>query len=138
MVKKIENRLVRLDWFSFYMTFAVIVLISMVLAAYAQTQKPVIDLNTASKKELETLKGVGPATAEKIVEGRPYSSVDDLSRAGVPAKKIKGIKPIVTVGRQPSTSAGSSREQPKVEARISPKTAPSLSADAKIHETRNR
>src|SRR5712691_1233998 len=42
-----------------------------------------VNLNTASQKELEDLPGVGPATAKKILAGRPYSSVDDLARAGV-------------------------------------------------------
>ena len=67
-------------------------------AAYAQAKKDLVDLNKASEKELEALKGVGPATAKKIIENRPYKSVDELSKAGVSAKTIQDIKPFVTVG----------------------------------------
>jgi competence protein ComEA len=56
-----------------------------------------VDLNTASEKALEGLPKVGPATAKKIVAGRPYASVQDLARAGVPAKTIETITPLVTV-----------------------------------------
>jgi hypothetical protein len=58
-----------------------------------------VDLNTASEKDLEGLKGVGPATAKKIIAGRPYSSVADLKKAGVPAKTISEISSSVTVSR---------------------------------------
>jgi competence protein ComEA len=68
------------------------------VAGYAQAQKTLIDLNNASEKELESIKGVGPATAKKIIDGRPYKSVDDLSKAGIPAKTVEGIKPFVKVG----------------------------------------
>ncbi len=67
-----------------------------------------IDLNTASDKELESIKGVGPATAKKIIAGRPYKSVDDLSKAGLSAKQVEAVKPFVTVGSAtpaPSTPA---------------------------------
>lgn len=56
-----------------------------------------VDLNTADEKDLDNLPGVGTATAKKIIAGRPYSSVDDLSKAGLPARTIKKIAPLVTV-----------------------------------------
>jgi DNA uptake protein ComE-like DNA-binding protein len=60
-----------------------------------------LDLNTASEKELESLPGVGPATAKKIVAGRPFSSVSDLSKAGVSAATISKINSLVTVSGHP-------------------------------------
>lgn len=56
-----------------------------------------VDLNTASEKDLDNLPGVGSATAKKIIAGRPYSSVSDLSKAGISAATIKKIAPLVTV-----------------------------------------
>lgn len=56
-----------------------------------------IDLNTASEADLESLPGVGKATAAKIIAGQPYASVSDLSRAGVSGKTIATIQPLVTV-----------------------------------------
>jgi competence protein ComEA len=69
--------------------------------ADTKTQKAIgglVDINNASQKELEALPGVGAATAKKIVAGRPYKSTDDLSKAGLSAKVIDKIKPLVTVG----------------------------------------
>jgi len=37
-----------------------------------------IDINTASKAQLEPLKGVGPVRAEAIIKGRPYKGKDEL------------------------------------------------------------
>jgi competence protein ComEA len=99
MVKRVETTRARADWKRLSMMLVGLWLIMTVTAAYAQTQKPMIDLNTASEKELESIKGVGPATAKKIIAGRPYSSVDDLAKAGVSVKTIEGMKPLVTVGK---------------------------------------
>ncbi len=68
----------------------------------ASSQK--VDLNTASEKELEALPGVGPASAKKIIAARPYASVADLSKAGLPAKTITEITPLVTVSAPPAAA----------------------------------
>jgi competence protein ComEA len=84
----------------------------------------VLDLNKATAEELEAdLPGVGPATAKKIVSGRPYSSVDDLAKAGVPKRVIESIRPHVTFGAameaksntSKSKTAGSKGVESKVE-----------------------
>jgi len=61
-----------------------------------------VDINNATQKELEDLPGVGAATAKKIIAGRPYASVDDLAKAGVPKNAIAKITPLVTVGAAPA------------------------------------
>ncbi|MFI5167559.1 MAG: ComEA family DNA-binding protein [Thermoanaerobaculales bacterium] len=64
-----------------------------------------LDLNAASQKDLESLPGIGPAYAAKIVNGRPYATVADLARAGIPAKTIEKITPLVTVGNAVTSAA---------------------------------
>ena len=64
----------------------------------AASPAPLVDLNSASEKDLEALNGVGAATAKKIIAGRPYATVDDLAKAGISASTIAKIKPHVMVG----------------------------------------
>jgi competence protein ComEA len=71
----------------------------------AQAQKGLVDVNTATQQELEAVKGVGAATAKKIIAGRPYKSLDELTKAGLSAKKIEALKPYVAVGKAPAAPA---------------------------------
>ena len=39
-----------------------------------------VSINGATKVQLETLNGVGPSTAQKIIDGRPYQKLEDLMK----------------------------------------------------------
>lgn len=66
-------------------------------ATPAQPGAP-IDLNTATAAELETLPSVGPKTAAAIIEGRPYSVVEDLLRVkGIGEATLEKLRPYVMV-----------------------------------------
>ena len=55
-----------------------------------------VSLNPATQAQLEALPGVGPATARRIVEHRPYARPDDLLRVpGIGPKKLERLRPLV-------------------------------------------
>lgn len=57
-----------------------------------------IDLNTATTRELQSISGVGPTLAARIIAGRPYKFVDDLLRVpGIGTKLFAKIRPNVVV-----------------------------------------
>ncbi len=64
----------------------------------ASAPSKMVDLNQGTQADLESLPGVGPAAARKIVAARPIASVSDLERAGVNKSTIAKITPMVTVG----------------------------------------
>jgi competence protein ComEA len=57
-----------------------------------------ISVNSASATLLDTLPGVGPATAERIIEGRPYSSLENLLDVkGIGEKTLEKLRPFITL-----------------------------------------
>lgn len=52
-----------------------------------------VDINTASLKDLDKIIGVGPVTAENIINSRPFNSIDDLIKvSGIGEIKLQDIK----------------------------------------------
>jgi competence protein ComEA len=104
-------------------------------AAPATPAAAPVDLNTASLKDLEELPGVGEATAKKIVAGRPYSSVDDLAKAGVSKSTIEKLRPAATVSgaaaaRAPASAPGPASSASASASAPAPSAAPAAASPA--------
>ena len=88
------------------------------VVARAEKQPPSkpIDLNIANVKELQELPGVGPVTAQRIIDLRQKSGrfkrVEDLLAVrGISPKKLDAMRPYVTVGA-PAPAAKSATPAP--------------------------
>jgi len=69
--------------------------------AKADAKAALMDINTASEKELATLAGIGDARAAAIVKGRPYKGKDDLVQKKILTKKVyDGIKDKIIAKQQ--------------------------------------
>jgi competence protein ComEA len=60
-----------------------------------------VDINSASAEELDTLPGIGPALADAIIEYRsdngPFNSVDELARVpGISARMVDNMRDLIT------------------------------------------
>ena len=56
-----------------------------------------ININTASYEELQTLPRIGPKLAERIMAHRPYKSMEELDKVpGIGPEILKQLKPLIT------------------------------------------
>jgi competence protein ComEA len=87
-----------------------------------QTSKPAssatspserLDINSATKDQLEALPGIGNTYSQKIIDGRPYHSKRDLlTRKIVPQKTYDGIQDKIIAHRATAAKTKSSTGTP--------------------------
>lgn len=57
-----------------------------------------INLNQASAAQLQTLPGVGPATAQKIIDNRPYSIINEILIGKIVSQNVfEKIKDLISI-----------------------------------------
>jgi competence protein ComEA len=57
-----------------------------------------VNLNTATKEKLEALPEIGPVKAQAIIDGRPYTKIEDVMKVkGIKEETFKAIKDFITV-----------------------------------------
>lgn len=87
----------------------------------AQTSKQPVNVNTADLATLETLPGVGPTVAQRIIDNRPYHSMADLEKVkGLGKTKADALQGQITFG---STSAATIAKSSKGASNKSSSTA---------------
>ncbi|HYL62448.1 MAG TPA: helix-hairpin-helix domain-containing protein, partial [Candidatus Methylomirabilis sp.] len=76
-----------------------------------------VNLNTATSDELQLVPGIGPVTAEKILQMRkaygPFKSVDDLlAIKGIGQKRLEKMRKYLTVGKAASQGRSAPATKP--------------------------
>src|SRR5580704_7989798 len=102
---------------SIYLLLAGFCVTSSALFANKKPPPTPINLNTATSEELQLVPGIGPVTAEKILQMRKsygaFKSVDDLRAVrGIGPKRLEKMRKYLTVGKAASQSKPASASKP--------------------------
>jgi len=100
-------------------------------AAFAKKKPPAhpININTAGATDLQQVPGIGPSTAQKILDTRKsygaFKSVDDLlAIKGIGPKKLEKMRKYLTVGKPPSKKQSASPQTAAVPTKPPPTKSP--------------
>jgi len=97
--------------------------------------KTKVDVNSANVETLQTLPGIGPTLADRIVAGRPYKSADDLAKVkGLSKSKIDAIQDQIKFGTtttKKSTTKSSKKTTTPETTASEPSTSPRSKSSSK-------
>jgi competence ComEA-like helix-hairpin-helix protein len=93
-----------------------------------------VNLNTATSEELQLVPGIGPVTADKILQMRKsygaFKSVDDLTAIrGIGPKRLEKMRKYLTVGKVASQSKPASANKPATSVKPAPAPKPSTAPE---------
>lgn len=95
-------------WRSFAIRVSLIACLLFGACAFAKKKPPAqpVNINAATSEELQLVPGIGPSTAEKILQMcksyGPFKSVDDLlAIRGLGPKRLEKMRRYLVVGKTP-------------------------------------
>src|SRR6266481_7785698 len=99
-----------MTWRTFAIRLSLILCLLLGTCAFAKKKPPTqpVNINTANSEQLQTVPGIGPATAGKILQMRKsygaFKSVDDLlAIRGLGPKRLEKMRKYLTIGKTAKT-----------------------------------
>jgi len=105
--------------------------LSLAPTVFAKKKPPAhpININTANSTDLQQVPGIGPSTAQKILDTRKsygtFKNVDDLlAIKGIGPKKLEKMRKYLTVGKPPSRKQSNAPQTAAAPAKPPPVKSP--------------